>query len=84
VAFWERLGLVPDADAGGPRAVAGGISLAPRLAATGPELVFEHGDLDAAAQALAAHGYTPARGADGALLLRAPDGLAVRIEPGQG
>ncbi len=84
VAFWERLGLVPDADAGGPRAVAGGISLAPRLAATGPELVFEHSDLDAAAQALAARGYAPARGADGALLLRAPDGLAVRIEPDRG
>lgn len=84
VAFWEQLGLVPDADAHGPRAVAGGISLAPRLAVTGPQLVFEHGDLDAAARALAAHGHAPERGADGALLLRAPDQLALRIEPGQG
>jgi hypothetical protein len=79
VAFWERLGLLPDADPGGPRAVADGISLAPRAASGGPELAFEHHDLPGAADALAARGYAPERDAGGELLLRAPDGLGVRI-----
>lgn len=82
VAFWERLGLVPDADADGPRAVASGISLAPRVTVAGPELVFEHDDLEAVARALAAQGYAPGRGVGGALLLQAPDRLAVRVESG--
>jgi hypothetical protein len=81
-AFWERLGLVRDADARGPRAVAGGISLAPRAALRRPELVFEHHDLAGAAKALAAHGYAPSPEADGSLLLDAPDGLVVRLELG--
>jgi hypothetical protein len=79
VAFWERLGLLPDGDADEPRAVAGGISLAPRTALAGPELVFEHHDLSAAAELLGAAGYPVQRDARG-LLLRAPDGLAIRIE----
>lgn len=80
VAFWERLGLLPDAGPDGPRAVAGGISLAPRPAAAGPELVFEHHDLAAAADTLSARGYTPELGSDGSLRVRAPDGLTVCIE----
>lgn len=80
VDFWARLGLVPDADPAGPRAVAGGISLAPGAAASGPELVFEHDDTSAVADDLAARGYAVERGATGALLLRPPDGLLVRVE----
>lgn len=80
VAFWEKLGLLPDEGPDGPRAVAGGISLAPRVTADGPELVFEHPDLSAAADALAARGYKAEPGAGGSLRLPAPDGLAVRVE----
>jgi len=80
VQFWERLGLVPDADHRGPRAVAGGITLAPRTGLTGPELVFEHADPAAAAVALAERGYAARRGAADDVLLAAPDGLQVRIE----
>lgn len=79
VAFWERLGLLPDADSAGPRAVAGGISLAPSATACGPELVFEDGDPSAVADALAARGYPTEPGGSGAITLRAPDGLLVRV-----
>jgi len=79
VAFWGRLGLVPDADDQGPRAVAGGISLAPRPGISGPELVFEHDDLAAAAGALSRRGHHTERGGDGELLLPGPDGLTLRI-----
>ncbi len=81
-AFWERLGLVRDADERGPRAVASGISLAPRKALRSPELLFEHHDLAGAARALAARGYAPRTQADGSLLLEAPDGLVIRLEQG--
>jgi hypothetical protein len=80
IAFWEKLGLLPDEGPDGPRAVAGGISLAPRTTAAGPELVFEHQDLSAVADALAVRGYMAEPGAGGSLRLPAPDGLAVRIE----
>lgn len=83
VAFWERLGLVADTGEDGPRAVASGMTIAPRTDAAGPELVFEHADLQAAADALAAQGYATAPGGAGERLLRAPDGLAVRmVAPG--
>jgi hypothetical protein len=81
VAFWERLGLVADQAGAGPVAVAGGITLAPREALRGPELVFEHPDLEAVPGALAAHGHAVEVGAGGDVLLRAPDGLRVRIQP---
>jgi hypothetical protein len=80
VAFWERLGLLPDPDERGPRAIAGGISLAPRARVTGPELAFEHDEPHAAADALESRGYPAEATADGSLLLRAPDGLSIRIE----
>jgi hypothetical protein len=80
VAFWERLGLLPDSDAGGLRAVGSGICLAPRAGLAGPELVFEHHDPVAAAAVLAGAGYRPQLEAGDSLLLRAPDGLAIRIE----
>jgi len=79
VAFWERLGLVRDADADGPRAVADRISLAPRTTVAGPELVFEHHDLEAAANALATRAYTVGQGAGGTLRVQAPDGLVVTV-----
>ena len=83
VAFWERLGLVADAGDDGPRAVASGISLAPRTDVTGPELVFEQDDLPGAAEALAARGYVTTPAGTGERLLRAPDGLTVRmVAPG--
>jgi hypothetical protein len=83
VAFWERLGLVADAGEDGPRAVASGMTIAPRTDAAGPELVFEHDDPPAASAALAAHGYRVEPGEAGELTLRAPDGLAVRmVNPG--
>ncbi|MEI2419895.1 hypothetical protein V6O07_06455, partial [Arthrospira platensis SPKY2] len=72
VGFWEALGLVIDDRGEGPRAVAGGISLAPRTAAAGALLVFEHHDPAAAAERLAERGYPAERLADEALLLRAP------------
>ena len=81
VAFWERLGLLADQTPGGPVAVAGGITLAPSAEARGPELVFEHHDMDALPALLAARGHALERGAGGAGLLRAPDGLLIRIEP---
>jgi hypothetical protein len=81
--FWEMLGLVIDDRGEGPRAVAGGISLAPRAAAGGALLVFEHHDPAAAAGRLAERGYPAEHLADG-VLLRAPDGLAIRIEPARG
>lgn len=80
-AFWERLGLLPDPAEDGPRVVAAGITLAPRAGLKGPELVFEHADLAAAAATLSARGTPPTRGAGGALYFPAPDGLAVRIQP---
>ena len=79
VQLWERLGLVRDADEQGPRAVAGGISIAPRVGVNAPELVFEHHDLPAAAAALAAQGYKIQHDGAENLLLRAPDRLAIRI-----
>jgi hypothetical protein len=79
-AFWERLGLLPDADETGPRAVAGGVTLAPRAGLTGSELAFEHDDPPAAAEALARHGCLFGVGAGGSLLLRAPDRLTIRVE----
>lgn len=81
-AFWERLGLVRDADEHGPRAVTGGIRLAPRAALRAPELVFEHHDLAGATQALTERGCAPRPQADGSMLLGAPDGLVVRLEQG--
>jgi catechol 2,3-dioxygenase-like lactoylglutathione lyase family enzyme len=80
VDFWERLGLIADAAPDGPRAVGSRISLAPRAGAAGPELVFEHIDLREAAAALTARGQMPVPASDGGLLLRAPDGLALRIQ----
>lgn len=77
-AFWERLGMVVDRDADPPRAVATGIILSPCRELRGPELVFEHDDPAAAAQALHGLGYAPETVA-GEVLLRAPDGLAIRI-----
>jgi hypothetical protein len=79
VQLWERLGLVRDADDRGPRAVAGGISIAPRVGVNPPELVFEHHDLPAAAAALAAQGYKIQQDGAENLLLRTPDRLAIRI-----
>lgn len=78
VAFWERLGLVADATAAGPRVVADGINIAPRESATGPELVFEHDDLSAVNAALVQQGHRVEQDAGG-LLLRAPDNLVLRI-----
>ena len=80
-AFWERLGLLPDPAEDGPRLVAGGITLAPRAGLKGPELVFEYADLVQATEALAARGLSPTRVTGGALLLPAPDALAIRIQP---
>jgi hypothetical protein len=82
--FGETLGLVVDDRGEGPRAVAGGISLAPRAAAGSALLVFEHEDPAAAAARLAERGYPAERPADDLVLLRAPDGLAIRIEPARG
>jgi catechol 2,3-dioxygenase-like lactoylglutathione lyase family enzyme len=79
VAFWESLGLVADVSSHGPRAVAGGINLAPSASAAAPELVFEVGETDAAAAALAELGIAVETAGD-ALLLRAPDGLLIRVE----
>lgn len=82
VAFWVRLGLVADSGPVGPRAVAGGISLAPVVGVPGPELVFDHDEPGAAADALAALGFEAEQHADGSILLRAPDGLRLRVERG--
>lgn len=82
VAFWVRLGLVADSGPVGPRAVAGGISLAPVVGVPGPELVFDHDEPGAAADALAALGFDAEQHADGSILLRAPDGLRLRVERG--
>lgn len=79
-AFWERLGLVRDADRHGPRAVTGGINLAPRAALRTPQLVFAHQDLAGAAQALAERGFAARPEPDGSLLLDAPDGLVILLE----
>jgi hypothetical protein len=79
-AFWERLGLLPDPGETGPRAVAGGVTLAPRAGLIGAELAFEHDDPPAAAEALARRGYLYETGTGNSLLLRAPDRLAIRIE----
>lgn len=81
VAFWERLGLVADETGAGPVAVAGGLTLAPRQAARGPELVFEHPQWGTVPNLLAARGLTAEAAADGELLLRAPDGLLLRLQP---
>jgi hypothetical protein len=81
VAFWERLGLVADATGAGPVAVAGGLTLAPRQAVRGPELVFEHTDIGAARDALAARGLAVEAAAGGELVLPAPDGLRLRLQP---
>jgi hypothetical protein len=83
-AFWEALGLVIDDRGTGPRAVAGGISLAPRAAASGALLVFEHDDPAAASVTLAERGYSSERQADDSWLLPAPDGLAILIETARG
>ena len=66
----------------GPRAVASGISLAPVAGIPGPELVFDHDDPGAAAETLAVLGFAPELDAGGAILLRAPDGLRLRLERG--
>jgi hypothetical protein len=80
VALWERLGLVADETDAGPVAVAGGITLAPRQATRGPELVFEHPELGSARDALAARGLAVESAAGGELVLPAPDGLLVRLQ----
>lgn len=80
VAYWERLGLVADETAAGPVAVAGGITISPSDEAGGPELVFEHPDPDGLRDALEARGFS-LRPGGGAWLLRAPDGLLIRIVP---
>jgi hypothetical protein len=79
VAFWEQLGLVKDDAIEGPRAMASGICLAPEAGAAGPELVFEHHDLPAAVETLAGMGHAPGWSDGGDLLLRAPDGLGIRV-----
>ena len=81
VAFWERLGLVADATDAGPVAVAGGLTLAPRQGLHGPELVFEHPAIAPAREALAARGLAIEAAAGGALVLQAPDGLRLRLQP---
>lgn len=80
VAFWERLGLVRDQAADGPRALGSGISLAPRAGLAGAELVFEHPEPESALDALRARGHA-AEASDGALTLAAPDGLRIRVIP---
>jgi hypothetical protein len=78
MAFWERLGLVPDGSDSVPRAVAGGVSLAPRSGILGPELVFELEDLQEAAAALAESGYRVEEDRE-TLVLQGPDRLGVRV-----
>ena len=80
VAYWERLGLVPDETAAGPVAVAGGITIAPSDQAGGPELLFEHPDPEGLREALEARGLA-LRPGGGDWLLRAPDQLLIRIRP---
>jgi hypothetical protein len=80
-AFWEGLGLLADDTPGGPVAMAGGITIAPSSGARGPELVFEHPDIGTLRGLLAARGHEVERGAEGDCLLRAPDGLLIRIRP---
>lgn len=80
VALWEKLGLVADRTADGPRALAGGISLAPRESVSGPELVFENPAPAAAGEALRARGHAAAA-RHGDVLLAAPDGLRLRVIP---
>jgi hypothetical protein len=62
-------------------AVAGGISIAPGEDARGPELLFEHPDPGSLRGVLESRGHAPRAGAPGELLLRAPDGLLLRIQP---
>lgn len=81
VAFWERLGLVPDETGAGPVAVAGGLTIAPSEAAGGPELLFEHPDPAALRGTLETRGHALQPGAGGELLLRAPDQLLIRVRP---
>ncbi|NGP53454.1 hypothetical protein [Thioalkalivibrio sp. XN8] len=81
VAFWERLGLVPDETGTGPVAVAGGLTIAPAETAGGPELLFEHPDPAALRGTLEDRGHTLRPGAGGELLLRAPDELLIRVRP---
>lgn len=76
-AFWETLGLVQDAD--GPRAIATGITLAPRPGLGAPVLAFEHDDPATAAARLADRGHAVDSEA-GVVSLRAPDGLRIVIE----
>lgn len=80
VAFWEKLGLVADPAADGPRALAAGISLAPRASVSGPELVFEHPAPALPGEALRALGHA-ATAQNDEVLLAAPDGLRLRIIP---
>ncbi|MEJ2514455.1 MAG: hypothetical protein P8080_12140 [Gammaproteobacteria bacterium] len=79
--FWERLGPVVDRDADPPRIVAGGITLAPRQGLAAPELVFHAPDPVAVREDLQLRGFSPTPGAGGALRLRSPEGLDLRIEP---
>ncbi len=80
-AFWEALGPVVDRDLDPPRVVAGGITLAPWPGLAAPELVFHAPDPDAVREDLQQRGFSPSRGAGGALLLKSPEGLGLRIEP---
>ncbi len=80
VSFWERLGLVAERTPDAPRALAGGINLAPRETVAGAELVFEHPEPLSAGEALRARGHAAAT-RQGELLLAAPDGLRLRVIP---
>ncbi|NGX17639.1 hypothetical protein [Wenzhouxiangella sp. XN24] len=80
-AFWETLGLVQDLD--GPRAIATGITLAPRSGLGAPVLAFEQDDLAAAAARLGERGYAVDADA-GVVRLGAPDGLQIVIESAEG
>jgi hypothetical protein len=80
-AFWERLGLIRDEGAEGPRAIAGGISLAPSDSVTRPQLLFEHPDETVLRKALETRGFRPEPARGGGLALQAPDGLQLRIVP---
>ena len=78
--FWEKLGFVIDRDAEHPRIVVAGVTLAPMPGLKAPELVFHSPDLRAAARRLEGRGFSPDRGAGGALRLASPEGLVLRIE----
>jgi catechol 2,3-dioxygenase-like lactoylglutathione lyase family enzyme len=82
-AFWENLGPVVDRDADPARVITGGITLAPRPGLRGPELIFRSVDPGRSVDALRRRGADAERGAEGAWLLRSPEGLVLKIEPGE-